>query len=150
MVGNNIHCRRTHLGTFVSFMVFDNIHLRPIAVTAAVLLAAAALTGYYMLGADSGLYPRCMFLQLTGWQCPGCGSQRALHALLHGHFAQAWHYNAMLFILTPLIIALTAASGPAGRRYPKLHHILNSRTSILIILIAITGWTIFRNLYHGS
>ena len=31
---------------------------------------------------SSPLFPKCPFLMLTGMKCPGCGSQRALHALL--------------------------------------------------------------------
>ncbi|MDE7397749.1 MAG: DUF2752 domain-containing protein, partial [Muribaculum sp.] len=27
-------------------------------------------------------FPKCLFRQLTGLECPGCGSQRAIHALL--------------------------------------------------------------------
>ncbi|PYV86056.1 MAG: hypothetical protein DMG90_22080 [Acidobacteria bacterium] len=33
--------------------------------------------------ASSGIFPPCPFLWLTGFYCPGCGSLRALHQLLH-------------------------------------------------------------------
>ena len=33
----------------------------------------------------------CLFHQFTGLSCPGCGTQRALFALLHGHPLAAWH-----------------------------------------------------------
>jgi len=48
-------------------------------------------------------FPPCMFHQLTGLHCPGCGATRALHALLHFDFARAAHMNA-LFILVGLPI----------------------------------------------
>ena len=41
-------------------------------------------------------FPRCPFLLLTGLQCPGCGTQRALHQLLHLHIGEAFRYNAMM------------------------------------------------------
>jgi hypothetical protein len=46
-----------------------------------------------------GFYPVCLFHSLTGLNCPGCGSTRALYALLHGDFRLALKDNA-LFVLT--------------------------------------------------
>ena len=67
---------------------------RRVWIAVGLIAAAALIAAYYRLGPESGLYPRCMFRQLTGLDCPGCGSQRAIHALLHGHVAEAWGYNA--------------------------------------------------------
>ena len=41
----------------------------------------------------------CLFYELTGLYCPGCGSGRAAIALLHGHVLQAFSHNALLFVL---------------------------------------------------
>jgi len=43
-------------------------------------------------------YPVCVFHQLTGLQCPGCGTLRAAHQLLHGNLASAWHFNALFVV----------------------------------------------------
>jgi len=50
------------------------------------------------------IFPKCMFHSLTGAYCPGCGSQRALHSLLHLDIAGVVSYNflflpAALFVL---------------------------------------------------
>jgi hypothetical protein len=50
-------------------------------------------------------FPPCLFRALTGLQCPGCGSTRALHHLLHGEFARAFRYNPMLFAVGPFALA---------------------------------------------
>jgi hypothetical protein len=42
------------------------------------------------------IFPVCVFHKWTGLNCPGCGSLRALHQLLHGHI------NAMLVLSLPL------------------------------------------------
>jgi len=110
------------------------------------LVAVVALIiAYYMLGPESGVYPRCLFRQLTGLECPGCGSQRAIHALLHGQVAEAWSYNALLLVEIPFIAVLVAAQA-LRHRYPRLHSMLNSRTIILTLLASVIGWTIIRNL----
>jgi hypothetical protein len=46
-----------------------------------------------------GFYPICLFHQLTGWNCPGCGGTRAVYALLHGNFALALKDNALFVVL---------------------------------------------------
>ena len=43
--------------------------------------------------------PQCVFHRLTGLQCVGCGSQRMLHALLHGDIAG--DSGQMLLSLSP-------------------------------------------------
>jgi hypothetical protein len=48
-------------------------------------------------------YPTCQFHRVTGLQCPGCGSLRALHQLLHGRVAAAFHFNALLVVCLPCL-----------------------------------------------
>jgi hypothetical protein len=50
-------------------------------------------------------YPRCPFHYLTGLNCPGCGSLRALHALLHGRLTEALCCNPLLVACIPIILA---------------------------------------------
>ncbi len=67
--------------------------------------AVAALAVYILFCEYSGAMPRCPFKWVTELDCPGCGSQRALHSLLHGHPMDAWGYN---LILPPVVIYLMA------------------------------------------
>ena len=48
------------------------------------------------------IFPPCVFHELTGLDCPGCGAQRALHQLLHGNILAALRLNAMFVISLPL------------------------------------------------
>ncbi len=50
--------------------------------------------------------PKCMFHQLTGLYCPGCGATRALSAMLHGDVKASLHNNALLFPLLGLVVFL--------------------------------------------
>ena len=49
-------------------------------------------------------YPVCLFHHFTGLFCPGCGSQRATSALLHGKLYQAASYNLLFVLSIPLVI----------------------------------------------
>jgi hypothetical protein len=62
------------------------------------LLAVALAVLFFFDPARSPFYPKCMFHVLTGLQCPGCGSLRALHALLHGQVRRAVALNPLLFV----------------------------------------------------
>ena len=106
------------------------------------------LAVYYAVTPDSGFYPRCLFLQLTGWECPGCGSQRAIHALMHGDWAGAWSYNRALPFLVALMVVAGAVSVIPGR-FPRLHRMVSSRAGLLAVLALIVAWTVARNVIPG-
>jgi hypothetical protein len=54
---------------------------------------------------EPGHYPLCPFRALTGLDCPGCGSLRAVHALAHGDPIRAADHNLLLVLLLPLLAA---------------------------------------------
>lgn len=60
---------------------------------------------YYLEGIDSGNL-QCTVLFFTGLYCPGCGSQRSLHHLLHGEIIIALRYNALFVIGLPFLLYL--------------------------------------------
>ncbi len=76
------------------------------------VLAAVAAGAFGILfcfdPAHYGFYPHCLFFQTTGLLCPGCGSLRALHQLLHGHWLAALRFNALLVLALPFLIGLAA------------------------------------------
>jgi hypothetical protein len=77
----------------------------------AVLLLVAlggGLVVYTFDPSQTSFYPGCAFHRLTGLNCPGCGSTRAVYALLHGRWLVALHDNA-LFIAT--LVALMIRAG---------------------------------------
>ena len=46
----------------------------------------------------------CVFLELFGFPCPGCGMTRALKALVRLDFRQAIRHNAVIFFM-PYVVA---------------------------------------------
>jgi hypothetical protein len=48
-------------------------------------------------------YPFCPFHELTGLNCPACGSLRALHQLSHGNIVAAFHFNPLLLVSLPFL-----------------------------------------------
>jgi len=50
-----------------------------------------------------GIFPPCPLHYLTGLFCPGCGSLRAMHHLLHGNLPAAWAMNPLSVLLFPFL-----------------------------------------------
>lgn len=94
----------------------------------------------------SEVFPKCIFLQLTGYRCPGCGSQRVVHCLLNGDLQGAFHYNAFLVLAIPYVFLL-AVSSMFKQYSPKIYSTLSHPVVIITILILVILWWIFRNVY---
>lgn len=115
---------------------------------AIVMVAAAAVLAVAYAWLDPAtfpLFPKCIFKSLTGYSCPGCGLQRALHAALHGHLAEAWRYNAMLPVLLAVLVAYATSAMWRGR-WPRLWASLNSAWAATAVLAVIVLWWLLRNL----
>jgi hypothetical protein len=61
--------------------------------------------------------PVCPLHLTTGLHCPGCGTGRALHALVHGELGRALRLNVLAVATIPvfLVLALRAALRPEQR-----------------------------------
>lgn len=88
-------------------------------------------------------FPKCPFLQITGMKCPGCGSQRALHSLLHLNFLQAIRYNAFLVVSIPIVAILIYSETirTKSNLYVKIQNVYFIWTYFFLIVV----WWIIRN-----
>lgn len=109
------------------------------------LLAAAGLLAgglAYLVSHDPstpGSYPSCLFHELTGLHCPGCGSTRAAYALLHGDLLLAIHRNALAVLLLPVlagVVLVKAAAFCRGRTVPELAPPPGTAKAVLWLVLA--------------
>jgi hypothetical protein len=75
-----------------------------LAVTVWLGLAAVGLFLFVFNPANFDFFPKCPFRTLTGFQCPGCGSTRAFHQLLHLHPIAAFKLNPLMVLTLPFIV----------------------------------------------
>ena len=69
------------------------------------VVVIALVIVYYKFNPEMyNLFPACPFHKYVGLDCPGCGSQRAIHALLHGNILLAANYNLLLVISLPFLL----------------------------------------------
>jgi hypothetical protein len=72
-----------------------------------ILLFGGAFLFYYYTfdpSVQTGNFISCPTNKFLGFFCPGCGSQRMIHHLLHLEFYHAFRYNPLLFVFFPFIL----------------------------------------------
>ncbi len=113
-------------------------------------ICAAALLGLGFLlllnPATADWIPPCPFHALTGLQCPGCGSLRAIHNILHLHWAAALAYNSLTFLCLPFVGAwwLWHAGRAVTGRAPAVPFIRPALLWCIVAMVIIFG--IVRNI----
>lgn len=112
------------------------------------LIAGSVLLFYFYYNPQSKSFLiKCPFKFFTGLDCPGCGSQRALHSLLHGEIKEAFYFNPLFILAIPyLLTGILFEWFGLKEVYPKTRKFLFGRTAILIIATVIIFFFIFRNL----
>jgi hypothetical protein len=92
------------------------------------------------------IFPRCLFNSITGYYCPGCGSQRAIHSLLHLDFAGVVSQN-FLFIPAFLLIFYHYLHPIVNRYFSwKLPNVFYFKSTPWILFGVIIIFWILRNL----
>ena len=93
----------------------------------------------------SGFFPACPFRALTGFTCPGCGSTRGLHRLLHGDVVGAFEFNPLLVLSLPfLLYALLRYTTAAVRGRPLPKHHVEAKYIWMLFAVIMSFW-VFRN-----
>ena len=109
------------------------------------LLIAGAVYLFIFEPGKSGFFPGCPFRLLTGFTCPGCGTTRALHQILHGHFDTAFTLNPLLLVAIPfLLFALLRYSVIVMRGGVPRPNAMPAAYLYALFVIIVSFW-IFRN-----
>ncbi len=110
---------------------------------------AIALTALFLFDPErTGVFPKCPFLSLSGWKCPGCGSQRAVHALLHGQIPQAIGFNALLVLSIPyLLLGAWVEWFGGSEQYPEARRRWFGPEAAKNWLVVVLLWWVGRNVF---
>ena len=115
-----------------------------VSVGIAALLAVLAVVYFFIDPMEAGWMPKCIWKAVTGTDCPGCGSQRMAHALMHGDFRTAWSANAYALCMLPLIGGMIWLE-LFRERHPRLYRRVHSPGVILALAGSLLMWWVLRN-----
>jgi len=108
-------------------------------------IAIGAIYLFVFEPGKTGFFPACPFRSLTGFSCPGCGSTRGLHRLLHGDVVSAFEFNPIMVLALPfLLYALLRYTVAALRGQPLQRHHLDTKYIWTLFAVIMSFW-IFRN-----
>jgi hypothetical protein len=120
--------------------------------TALILIVSIAalimsLLYFFIYPAYGKYFPKCLFYSFTGLYCPGCGSQRALAALLHGDITRALRDNLLAMVTLPfLFYSFTILCLNTFSKQQFRNKIFYSPVFVKAVLIIIIVFSIVRNI----
>ena len=110
------------------------------------LIIVVALLYIYINPSEVNFLPKCPLYVTTGIYCPGCGSQRATHNLLHFNFLGVLQQNILyafgLFLLAYHLI-ITSLNSFLNKNYTN--YLYYKKIPLIIFIIIILFW-ILRNI----
>ena len=110
-------------------------------------IGVAGLTLLYLIDPrNPGVYPVCPFLGLTGCYCPGCGTLRGLHQLMHGNITAAFGYNAYTMLALPVVVYSFAAGALRAYGLPAPPRVFVPARWIWALMAAVLAFWLLRNL----
>ena len=108
---------------------------------------AISLLYFFIDARATRIFPKCPFHTLTGLFCPGCGSQRAVSALLHLDILSAMRNNVLLVAALPMMFYSAYASIVNTFGTKKVQQkLFYSVWFIRIVGIVVVAFWILRNL----
>lgn len=115
---------------------------------AAVLLGAGLLAAVLALHppVEGSFFPPCPVHVLTGLHCPGCGSTRALGAVVDGEFTRAFRHNALAITFLASVLPWAAWQAWLGLRHDRFATFTLSRRAGRAIVWTVVLFAALRNL----
>lgn len=109
-----------------------------------ILILISFLIIYFILSELLDVGIPCLFYEITGYYCPGCGITRVLFSLLKLDFYQAFRYNPLIFILIIITVIYWLVKFILKKFMNISIEIPNYVYYILLIIVIIFG--ILRNI----
>lgn len=110
------------------------------------ILTLGGLVLYYINPVQYWFMPKCPFKLITGLSCPGCGIQRAIHALFHGRVEEAISYNYFLVYSGPYAVSFVILwLLPNNKNREKLRKIIENKYVVDFYILSFMIWFFVRN-----
>ncbi|MBQ2676830.1 MAG: DUF2752 domain-containing protein [Clostridia bacterium] len=116
-----------------------------IAILTAIALAVATTV---LVFAFAGVGLPCVFYEITGLYCPGCGNTRAAMAIVKLNFSEAFSYNAIFLIEYLYIIYVYVFCCLNYLKNKKFSYQSPAIALDITVLAVVVLWGVVRNILH--
>ncbi len=137
------------LGLVWPCLKYKIMNQRNIVILLLIIILLGLIVLYSTVSPSSSiLFPKCPFLMLTGLECPGCGSQRTVHALLNLDIRKAWTTNPLVVLIIPYLFVtlLAMVTRVKSKNMNRCYELLTHKYVIFLYLIIYISYFIYRNL----
>jgi hypothetical protein len=101
---------------------------------------------YKKFNPNQYFFPRCPVYSLTGLYCPGCGSQRSLHAFLNLNIGDAFSSNLLVGFLIVILIVELLFYILKLEKFRPVNFMKSNRYFSIIVLCVVIAFTLLRNI----
>lgn len=102
---------------------------------------------YFIINPNTFAFaPKCPFHSFTGLHCPGCGSQRAIHEILHGNIWTGLQHNFLILFAILIVSYKLYVSYVNNSSSQSNQNLLQHNAAPWLILALVLGFWILRNI----
>ncbi len=105
---------------------------------------ALILAGYYLFVRITGMAVPCVFHEVTGLFCPGCGITRMFLAIGRLDLAAAFRWNPGVFVLLPFAAADAVWCAFLYIRHGKIESRIHN-VFVWVVLVLLLAFAVARN-----
>ena len=109
-----------------------------------ILLGVLSLYFFYNPSQHS-FFPKCPFYSITGFYCPGCGSQRAIHQIINGNIINGIRHNYLILLLALVLSYQGIIYILSKLNNSTYKNILHKPVVTKLILVIVLLFWLFRN-----
>ena len=112
-----------------------------------IIVVIILLICYLIVGHNHDLYVPCIFHLVTGLWCPGCGITRMLFSIITGDFKEAFYYNQLLFISSPIFLFFFIENIYAKLKNKKPMYLKVPNIVYYLYIVLLVLFMILRNIF---
>lgn len=97
----------------------------------------------------SSYFLKCPLKSISGYDCAGCGIQRAFHELLHFRILKAFQYNPLFVISIPFLVFLLFLNFSKNEKLKtSVKKYIFHKNFIILLLIIVFVFSLLRNSHY--
>ena len=101
---------------------------------------------FFIDPSKSSYFLKCPLKTITGYECAGCGVQRAFHSLLHFRLLEAFKLNPLFVIWIPILLIISMINFSRNKKQkPGINRFLKSKTFVFVVLIIVFVFSLLKN-----